>query len=133
MARIQNILANNNQRSNKKEIHQGIRYSSTSKKKTPQHKSTKNQSEVLKFEDDLIKQHNNDTSPSMRCSRNNRMTGKKLYEANHLCMMKLALIKNKLQKKKTTTSRYHSSIVKTTSHIKTRRKVPNFAARWRAI
>jgi hypothetical protein len=49
------------------------------------------------------------------------MTGNKLYEANHLCMMKIALIKEK-NYKKTTTSRYHSSIVKTTSHIKMRRK-----------
>jgi hypothetical protein len=45
------------------------------------------------------------------------MTGNKLYEANHLCMMKLALIKEK-NYKKTTTSKYHSSIVKTTYHIK---------------
>jgi hypothetical protein len=48
------------------------------------------------------------------------MTGNKLYEAIHLCMMKIALIEKNY--KKTTTSRYHSSIVKTTSHIKTRRK-----------
>jgi hypothetical protein len=57
------------------------------------------------------------------------MTGNKLYEANHLCMMKLALIKEK-NYKKTTTSKYHSSIVKTTSHIKNTEKVRNFAARW---
>jgi hypothetical protein len=55
----------------------------------------------------------------------------KLYEANHLYMMKLALIKTNLQEN--TTSRYHPSIVKTTSHIKSAEKVPNFAARWRAI
>jgi hypothetical protein len=35
--------------------------------------------------------------------------------------------------KKNTTSRYHPSIEKTTSHIKSAEKVPNFAARWRAI
>ena len=59
------------------------------------------------------------------------MTGKKLYEANHLYMMKLALIKTNLQED--TTSRYHPSIVKTTYHIKSAKKVPNFAARWRSI
>ena len=79
-----------------------------------------------------MKQHKHDTSPSLRCSRKNRMTGNKLYEANHLCMMKLALIKEK-NYKKTTTSRYHSSIVKTTYHIKNAEKVPNFAARWCSI
>ncbi len=47
-------------------------------------------------------------------------------------MMKLALIKEGTTIK-TTTSRYHSSLVKTTPHIKTRRKVPNFAARWCSI
>ncbi len=34
---------------------------------------------------------------------------------------------------KNTTSRYHPSIVKTTYHIKSAMKVPNFAARWRSI
>jgi len=42
--------------------------------------------------------------------------------------MKLALVNEKY--KKTTTSRYHSSIVKTTSHVENAEKVPNFAARW---
>jgi hypothetical protein len=65
----------------------------------------------------------------MSCSRKNRMTGKQLYEAIHPCMMKLALI-NEKKFKKTTTSRYHSSIVKTTSHVENAEKVPNFAARW---
>jgi hypothetical protein len=60
------------------------------------------------------------------------MTGNKLYEANHPCMMNLALIKAKTTRK-TTTSRYHPSIVKTTSHIKNAEKVPNFAARWCSI
>jgi hypothetical protein len=46
-------------------------------------------------------------------------------------MMKLALNKTNLQEKNTT-SRYHPSKVKTTSHIKSAEKVPNFAARWRA-
>ena len=45
-------------------------------------------------------------------------------------MMKLALIKTNLQEN--TTSRYHPSIVKTTYHIKSAKKVPNFAARWRS-
>jgi hypothetical protein len=45
---------------------------------------------------------------------------KKLYEANHLCMMKLALVKAK-STRTTTTSRHHSSIVKRTYH-KSRRK-----------
>ncbi len=61
------------------------------------------------------------------------MTGNKLYEANHLCMMKQHLLKKKKNYKKTTTSRYHSSIVKTTSHIKNAEKVSNFAARWCSI
>jgi hypothetical protein len=47
-------------------------------------------------------------------------------------MMKLALIKEK-NYKKTATSKYHSSIVKTTSHIKNTEKVQNFAARWCSI
>ena len=47
-------------------------------------------------------------------------------------MMKLALIKAK-STTKTTTPRYQFSIVKTTYHIKNAEKVPNFAARWRAI
>jgi hypothetical protein len=59
------------------------------------------------------------------------MTGKKLYEAIHLYMMKLALIETNLRKN--TTSKYHPSIAKTTFHIKITKKVPNFAARWRAI
>jgi hypothetical protein len=65
----------------------------------PQHKSTKIRSKVLKFNANLIKQHKHNTSPSLRCSRKNRMTGNKLYEANHLCMMKLALIKAKSTRK----------------------------------
>jgi len=60
------------------------------------------------------------------------MTGNKLYEANHLCMMKLALIKAK-STTKTTTPRYQFSIVKTTYHIKNAERVPNFAARWCSI
>jgi hypothetical protein len=54
-----------------------------------------------------------------------------LYEANHLYLMKIALITKNLQEKK-----HHlniSSIRKTTYHIKSEKKVPNFAARWRAI
>ena len=46
--------------------------------------------------------------------------------------MKLALIKAK-STTKTTTPRYQFSIVKTTYHVKNAEKVPNFAARWRAI
>ncbi len=104
---IQNNLANNIQRNNKKEIHHIIRYSSTSKKKkTPQHKSTlhrskkkkkKKKKKKLKFEDNLIVQHKHNTSLSLRCSRKDRTTGNKLYKANHLCMMKLAIIKEELQ------------------------------------
>ncbi len=56
-------------------------------KKTPQHKSTLHRSKVLKFEDKLIMQHKHNTSPSLRCSRKDRMTGNKLYEAKHLCTM----------------------------------------------
>ncbi|MFN9960523.1 MAG: hypothetical protein ACK55I_46160, partial [bacterium] len=33
-----------------------------------------NQSIVLKFNNNLLKQHKHDTSPSLRCSRKNRMT-----------------------------------------------------------
>ena len=47
-------------------------------------------------------------------------------------MMKLALIKAK-STRKTTTSRYHSFMVKTTSHIRNMEKVRNFAARWCSI
>jgi hypothetical protein len=79
-----------------------------------------------------MKQRKHYTSPSLRCSRKKRITRKKLYKANHLCMMKLALIKAK-STTKTTTPRYQFSIVKTTYHIKNAEKVPNFAARWRAI
>jgi hypothetical protein len=35
----------------------------------------------------------------MSCSRKKRMTGNKLYEANHLCMMKLAIIKEETTRK----------------------------------
>jgi hypothetical protein len=92
-------LANNIQRSDKEKKHTKENTTRLHPRKTPQHKFTKNQSEVLKFESDLIKQHNNDTSLSLRCSRKDRMTGNKLYEANHLCMMKLALIKAKSTRK----------------------------------
>jgi hypothetical protein len=47
-----------------------------------------------------------------------------LYEANHLYLMKIALIKKNLQEKNTT-SRYHPSVMKTTYHIKSAKKVPN--------
>ena len=63
--------------------------------KRTQHKSTKQSVKTLKFNNNLINQHKHNTSPSLRCSRKNRMTGNKLYEANHLCMMKIALIKEK--------------------------------------
>ena len=46
--------------------------------------------------------------------------------------MKIALITKNLQEKNTT-SIYHPSVMKTTYHIKSAKKVPNFAARWRAI
>jgi hypothetical protein len=46
------------------------------KKKNPTQIYAKNQSKVLKFNNNLIKQHKHDTSPSLRCSRKNRMTGK---------------------------------------------------------
>ncbi len=65
----------------------------------PQHKSTKIRSKVLTFNANLIKQHKHDTSPSLRCSRKNRNDRKKLYEANHLYLMKLALIRTNLQEK----------------------------------
>jgi hypothetical protein len=59
------------------------------------------------------------------------MTGRKLYEANHLYMMKLALIETNQQRK------YHIKISpihsKDDLSIKSAEKVPNFAARWRAI
>ncbi len=74
---IGNILANNNQRSNKEEKY--TRENTTRvrpKKKKPQHKSTKIRSKVLEVNANLIKQHKHDTSPSLRCSRKNRMTGK---------------------------------------------------------
>jgi hypothetical protein len=47
--------------------------------------------------------------------------------------MRIALIKEISRKRSNTTSRYHPSIMKMTYHIKTAEKVPNFAARWRAI
>jgi hypothetical protein len=65
------------------------------KEKEPNTNPRNNQSEALKFNNNLIKQHKHNTSLSLRCSRKNRMTGNKLYEANHLCMMKIALIKEK--------------------------------------
>jgi hypothetical protein len=43
-------------------------------------------------------------------------------------MMKLALINEKIQENYH--FKYHSSIVKTTSHVENAEKVPNFAARW---
>ncbi len=70
-AQYESILANNIQRSDKEKKHTKENTTRLRPRKTPQHKSTKNQSEVPKFKDDLIKQHNNDTSPSMHCSRNN--------------------------------------------------------------
>jgi hypothetical protein len=67
----------------------------------------------------------------MRCSRKDRMTGKQLYEANHLCMM------NSNYRRKNLQEIYHLKILfiqsKTTSHIKNAEKVPNFAARWHSI
>jgi hypothetical protein len=47
--------------------------------------------------------------------------------------MKIALIKEISRKRSNTTSRYHPSVMKMTYHIKSAKKVPNFAARWRAI
>jgi hypothetical protein len=46
------------------------------KEKEPNTNLQHNQSKVLKFNNNLIKQHNHDTSLSLRCSRKNRMTGK---------------------------------------------------------
>jgi hypothetical protein len=67
--------------------------------KEPNTNLRNNQSKALKFNNNLIKQHKHNTSLSLRCSRKNRMTGNKLYEANHLCMMKIALIKEKTTRK----------------------------------
>ena len=59
------------------------------------------------------------------------MTENKLYEANHLYMMKLALIETNIQEKHhIKISPIHS---KDDLSIKNAEKVPNFAARWRAI
>jgi hypothetical protein len=55
---VQNILANNNQRSNEqKDYAKEYTHRLRPRKKTPQHKSTQNQLKVLKFEDNLMKQH----------------------------------------------------------------------------
>ncbi len=67
----------------------------------------------------------------MSCSRKNRMTGKNFMKLI-ISIWWIAIIKAK-STRKTTTSKYLSSIAKTTSHIKYARKVPNFAARWRSI
>ncbi len=66
--------------------------------KEPNTNLRNNQSEALK-NNNLTKQHKHNTSLSLRCSRKNRMTGNKLYEANHLCMMNIALIKEKTTRK----------------------------------
>ena len=55
-----------------------------------------------------------------------------LYEANHLYLMKKALIKG-IRKRSNTTSIYNPSIMKMTYQIKTAKLVPVFAARWRSI
>jgi hypothetical protein len=50
----------------------------------------------------------------VRCSRKDRMTGKQLYEANHLYLM-IAIITENVRKKN-----HHlktSLIIKTTSHL----------------
>ncbi len=65
-----------------------------------------------------------------RCKKN-RERLVQFYEANHLYMMIIALIKRIY--KINTTSRYHLSVVKTTYHIKSEEKVQNFAVRWRSI
>jgi hypothetical protein len=46
------------------------------KEKEPNTNLQSNQSKVLKLNNNLIKQHKHDTSPSLRCSRKKRMTGK---------------------------------------------------------
>jgi hypothetical protein len=91
-AQYESILANNIQRSNKKKRYTKENTTRLRPRKTPQHKSTRNQPKTLKFSTKFIQATKHDTSLSLRCSRKDRMTGNKLYEANHLCMMKLAII-----------------------------------------
>ena len=55
------------------------------------------------------------------------------YKAISSISDEIALIKEISRKKSNTTSRYHPSVMKMTYHIKSAKKVPNFAARWRAI
>ena len=57
------------------------------------------QSKVSKFSAKLTSRTKQNTSLSLRCSRKYRMTENKLYEANHLYMMKLALIETNIQEK----------------------------------
>ncbi len=63
--------------------------------KKPQHKSTKIRSKVLEFKANLIKQHKHEILAQSALQQEKPNDRKKLYEAIHLYMMKLALIKNK--------------------------------------
>jgi hypothetical protein len=74
-AQYESILANNIQRSNKNERYTRKTLLVYAQEKTPQHKSTQIQPKTLKFSTKLIKQQKHETSPSMSCSRKNRMTG----------------------------------------------------------
>jgi hypothetical protein len=83
----ESILANNIQRSNKER-----RYNEETttrlrpRKNTPTHINAKSVNNIK-----TQQQYNQATRTqyfnSMRCSRKDQMTGKQLYEANHLCMM----------------------------------------------
>ncbi len=67
--------------------------------KEPNTNLRNNQSKALKFNNNLIKQHKHNTLLSLRCSRKKPYDRKKLYEADHLYMMKIALIEEKATRK----------------------------------
>ena len=77
-------------------------------------KHTKIRSKVSKFNTRLTNSTKHNTSPSLRCSRKNRMTTK-LYDANHLYMMTIAHTRR--NKKSNTTPR--------SIHLQQRRHILN--------
>jgi hypothetical protein len=130
-AQYEKILTNNIQRSNKEE-----RYTKENTTRLRPRKNTSTQIHTNSVKNAKIQHQFKQTAKTGNFAQHELQQEKpndrkQLYEAIHLYMMKLALVNETIQK--TTTSRYHSSLVKTTPHIKTRRKVPKFAARWCSI
>ncbi len=96
-AQYESILANNIQRSNKEERYTKENTTRLRPRKTPQHKSTQIQSKTLKFSTNLNQTVKTWNFAQHKLQQEKPNDKKQLYEAIHLCMMKIALINEKIK------------------------------------